>query len=298
MDLRTLIKANIRYKKGSFKSIIILMFIISLSVTTIVSLKKNFPESIQNAYDRQDVGNITLNIRKDFLTEEMINEVREYPTVKKVEVIDAITPDIYKFDNGRGGSFAIRVMAMMDKVDRLWNSDLSGYEAEVPPLSSGEVYLPRGLAEQDGVKVGDRLTLEFKDASYTFTVKGMVEEPVCGSVYMNLKTPFICSEDFERIREERIEAAKKDAVNAADLYEIVYITKAGDCELSDNRFASALSKETSIGSYAHGVLTRTDSIHYQSIMPDIILNIFAIFVIILSVIVFVVMSNSISSVSK
>ena len=295
MDLRTLIKANIRYKKGSFKSIIILMFIISLSVTTIVSLKKNFVQSIQNAFDRQDVGNITLNIRKDFLTEEMLGEVREHPLVKKVEVIDAITPDMYKFSNGRGGSFAIRVMAMMDKVDRLWNSDFSGYLEEVPPLSSGEVYLPRGLAEQDGAKVGDQLILEFKDTSYTFTIKGMVEEPVCGSVYMPMKTPFICSEDFERIRKERVEVAQNDPANTVDFYEIVYITKADDCELSDNRFASILSKETSIGSYAHGVLTRTDSIHYQSIMPDIILNIFAIFVIILSVIVFVVMSNSISS---
>ena len=72
MDLRTLIKANIRYKKGSFKSIILLMLLISLSITTIVSLKKNVKESLANAYDRQDVGNVTLNIRRDFLTEERV----------------------------------------------------------------------------------------------------------------------------------------------------------------------------------------------------------------------------------
>ena len=70
MDIRKLIKANIRYKKGSFKSIIILMFIISLSITTIVSLKKNFPDSISSAYDRYDVGDVTLNVRSDFVTDE------------------------------------------------------------------------------------------------------------------------------------------------------------------------------------------------------------------------------------
>ena len=295
MDLKTLIKANIRYKKGSFKSIIILMFIISLSVTTIVSLKKNFPDSIRNAYDRQCDGNISLNIRRDFLTEEMIEELREYPLVKKVEVIDAIAPDSYKFENGRGGSFSIRVMEMNDKVDRLWNSDLSDYEEEVPPLSPGEVYIPRGLAEQDRAKVGDQLTIEFKDASYTFTVKGLVEEPVCGSIYVSLKTPFICNEDFQKMMEDRRNAIRKDSSSEADLYEIVYITKADDCELTDNRFAATLAKENAIGSFAHGLLTRTDSLHYQGIMPDIILNVFAVFVIILSVIVFVVMSNSISS---
>ena len=295
MDLKTLIKANIRYKKGSFKSIIILMFIISLSVTTIVSLKRNFPESIRNAYDRQEVGNITLNIQKAFLTEEMIEDLREHSLVKKVDVIDAIAPDNYKFENGRGGSFNIRVMEMNDSVDRLWNSDLSDYEEEVPTLSPGEVYIPRALAEQDRAEVGDQLTIEFKGASYTFTVKGLVEEPVCGSVYISLKTPFICSEDFQRIVEDRSEAIRKDPSIVSDLYEIVYITKADDCELTDNRFAATLSKENAIGSFAHGLLTRTDSLHYQGIMPDIILNVFAVFVIILSVIVFVVMSNSISS---
>ena len=200
MDLKTLIKANIRYKKGSFKSIIILMFIISLSVTTIVSLKRNFPESIRNAYDRQEVGNITLNIQKAFLTEEMIEDLREHSLVKKVDVIDAIAPDNYKFENGRGGSFNIRVMEMNDSVDRLWNSDLSDYEEKVPPLSPGEVYIPRGLAEQDRAEVGDQLTIEFKGASYTFTVKGLVEEPVCGSVYISLKTPFICRRDLVRMQ--------------------------------------------------------------------------------------------------
>ena len=49
MDVFVLIKNNIKYKKGSFKSIIILMMIISMSVTAIVSLKKNFPDSIKAA---------------------------------------------------------------------------------------------------------------------------------------------------------------------------------------------------------------------------------------------------------
>ena len=43
------------------------------------------------------------------------------------------------------------------------------------------------------------------------------------------------------------------------------------------------------------MITRHDSLHYQGMMPDIILNIFLAFVIILAVIVFVVLSNSISS---
>ena len=45
MDIILLIKKNIRYKKGSFTSIIMLMLIIALSITTIVSIKENVPRS-------------------------------------------------------------------------------------------------------------------------------------------------------------------------------------------------------------------------------------------------------------
>ena len=295
MDIRKLIKANIRYKKGSFKSIIILMFIISLSITTIVSLKKNFPDSISSAYDRYDVGDVTLNVRSNFVTDEAFAEVRDYPTVKKVEMLDAIAPDSYEFSNGNGGFYSVRVMAMMDKVDHLWNKDYSGYESEVPPLKPGEVYIARGMAENESVSIGDTLTINFNDASYDFTVKGFVEEPVCGSSFMTLKTPFICQEDFDRLLQDRRRAVAADPSNVADLYKIVYITKADDCKLSDSRFASELSKETQLGGYATGLLTRNDSLYFQEMMPDIILNVFLVFVIILCVIVFVVMSNSISS---
>ena len=53
MDVIKLIRSNIRHKKGSFKSIIVLIMIIALSVSTIVSLKRNFPNSIESAYDRK-----------------------------------------------------------------------------------------------------------------------------------------------------------------------------------------------------------------------------------------------------
>ena len=295
MDLKTLIKANIRYKKGSFKSIILLMLIISLSVTTIVSLKKNVNESLANAYDRQDVGNVTLNIRREFLTEERVAEVRNHPTVKKVEVLPSLVPELYRYSGGQSCHFNIRVMAMMDKVDRLWNEEKTGYESEVPALSKGEIYIPRGMAEQDGVKVGDTVTFDFKGASYDFVIRGLVEEPVCGSVYMNMKIPFVSKEDFDRMTSDRDTALASDPGLAADFGRIVYITKADDCDLTDDRFAATLAKETEMGSYANGILTRTESLYYQGMEPDLILNIFLVFVIILSVIVFVVMSNSISS---
>lgn len=295
MDVIKLIRSNIRHKKGSFKSIIVLIMIIALSVSTIVSLKRNFPNSIESAYDRKYDANITLNIQKRYLTDEMLEELRNNPLVGEVIVCDSLHPDKCTYSNGKDVSFGIRLVAINDTVDAVWNENATALITDVPELSKGEIYLPRALKDYDDLKVGDTMTAYFEGASFEFTIKGFVEEPVCGSSFMPLKVPFICQEDFDEIAENRKQAIAENPDLAPDLNEIVYITKAADCDLTDSKFAQEINKTSDIESYASGVLTRSDSLYYHGLMPDIILNIFMSFVIILVVIVFVVMSNSISS---
>ena len=295
MDVIKLIRSNIRHKKGSFKSIIVLIMIIALSVSTIVSLKRNIPNSIESAYDRKYDANITLNIQKRYLTDEMIEDLKNNPLVGKVSVCDSLHPDKCTYSNGKKVSFGIRLVVINDTVDAVWNENATALITDVPELSKGEIYLPRALKDYDDLKVGDTMTAYFEGASFDFTIKGFVEEPVCGSSFMPLKVPFICQEDFDEIAENRKQAIAENPELAPDLNEIVYITKADDCDLTDSKFAQGINKTSDIESYASGVLTRSDSLYYHGLMPDIIMNIFLSFVIILVVIVFVVMSNSISS---
>ena len=295
MDIIKLIRSNIRYKKGSFKGIMILMMIIALSVSVIVSLKRNFPNSIESAYDRKYDANITLNIRSEFLTDEMVEELKDNPLVGDVSVIDALCPYRCTYSNGKNESFDTRFIAQNDTIDSIWNEDMTDIVTEVPKLSKGEVYLSRVLKDYDNLKIGDKMTVYFEGASYEFTIKGFVEEPACGSSLISLKVSFISQEDFDEIADNRKKALADNPEISLELFKIVYITKADDCDLTDNKFAQEINKTSDIESYAHGVLTKSESLYYHGLMTDIILNIFLSFVIILVVIVFVVMSNSISS---
>ncbi len=295
MDIFKLIRANIRHKKGSFKGIMVLMMIISLSVSVIVSLKRNFPNSIESTYDRKYDANITLNIRSEFLTDEMVEELKDNPLVGDVSVIDALCPYRCTYSNGKNESFDTRFIAQNDTIDSIWNEDMTDIVTEVPKLSKGEVYLSRVLKDYDNLKIGDKMTVYFEGASYEFTIKGFVEEPACGSSFISMKVSFISQEDFDEIADNRKKALADNPEISLDLYKIVYITKADDCDLTDNKFTQEINKISDIESYAQGVLTRSESLYYHGLMTDIILNIFLSFVIILVVIVFVVMSNSISS---
>ena len=294
MDIILLIKKNIRYKKGSFTSIIMLMMIIALSITTIVSIKKNVPKSIEAAYDRVYDSSTSYSIGNKYLTDELINEVLANPMVKRVEVRKALAPESFKYSDDKRSTFDISIMQMDTKLIRLWKEDFSGYTDTVPELNRGEIYVPRPMAENDGVGAGDKVTVGFKDTSYSFIIKGLVEEPSCGSSFMGYKAVFINQEDFNAIYSDREEAVKQDPEAVNDLYNTVYVTKEDDCDLSDAKFVSELNKATKLGSFATGI-TRAESLHYQGLMPEIIMNIFLSFVVILTVIVFVVMSNSISS---
>jgi len=294
MDIRLIIRKNIRYRKGSFTSIIMLMMIIAISITTIVSIKKNVPESIEAAYDRVYDSSISYNISHQFLTDEMLDEVSSHPLVKKVEERKALAPNGYIYSDDKRSSFDIRIMQMDTKLVRLWKEDFSGYADVVPELNHGEMYVPRAMANEDGACVGDRVKVVFKDSSYSFIIKGLVEEPSCGSSFMGFKAVFIDQEDFDSMYSDREAAALYDPEAVNDLYDMVYITKEDGCSLSDGKFVSELNKETKLGSFAAGI-TRAESLHYQGLMPEIIMNIFLTFVVILTVIVFVVMSNSISS---
>ena len=293
MDIITLVLANIRHKKGTFAGIMIFMLIISLSITSIVSLKRNFAASIEAAYDHANSGNIALNICRSYLTDDILDEVRAHPLVKDVSVSDTLITDRYILPDGSDGSFSLFISEQGDIPDRLWTPDLSGFEDSVPKLGKGEIYLPQAMSRNEDISIGDTITAVFSDKEYTFTVRGFIEEPVCGSAFIPIKAAYVCPDDAMAMTQYL--SSSSDPSLSLHLFSFVYIFKADDCGLTDNRFASELNKDTRIGSYASGIMTRADSIHYQDILPDIILNIFLSFVMILTVIVFVVMSNSISS---
>lgn len=51
MEILTLLKANIRHKKGSIVSVILLTLIIAMSVTTILSIKESAFKGVDNAHE-------------------------------------------------------------------------------------------------------------------------------------------------------------------------------------------------------------------------------------------------------
>lgn len=290
MEILTLLKANIRHKKGSFISIVILMAIISMSMTAILSVKENCTRSIENAYEQSGAGDIVLNIADRFLTDELLGSVEDHPMVDRVEIYDSLLSDKEEF-NGTTDTNAWLLTKLYDGI-KLFNDDLTAYEDEVPALKSGEIYVTQGVKTNMKCDIGDTLKLTTIAGEYEFTVKGFVLEPVCGASVMGFKVSYISDSDYEKMRSEAI-AAETDEKFGTD--RILYIFKDADCDLTPGQFLRRLNLDTGIVDSSFSSVTKDMSIYYTKLFPDIVLSVLTVFIAILIVIVLIVMGHSISS---
>ncbi|MBR4819474.1 MAG: hypothetical protein IKZ74_05425, partial [Clostridiales bacterium] len=60
MDILTLLRANIKRKKGTFLGIVFLMILVSMFLTTVFSVRKNVTKSIDDAYEEAHAANLMM----------------------------------------------------------------------------------------------------------------------------------------------------------------------------------------------------------------------------------------------
>ncbi|MBO5266177.1 MAG: hypothetical protein J6B08_02650 [Ruminiclostridium sp.] len=149
MEILKLLKANIKHKKGSFKSIAALMAIIVLSFTGTISNNDNIDRTIKEAKIWSCVPDMTVFMWKDDASEEVFEAIRNNPDVVDVKTRDCIMSN--------GDKIAGQEMYQSDylfpesyNVFRVFNDSFTGYIENPEPLKEGEIYIPysiKGLYE-------------------------------------------------------------------------------------------------------------------------------------------------------
>lgn len=289
MEILTLLKANIRHRKGSFVSIIILMLIISMSFTAIISIKDNCVDSIENALDKVNAADLTLFLNNATLNDELLDSVENHSSVKNVAMREVVASSGAEFGDNKDANRWM--MTKLTDEYRVLNDDMTDYADETPELNKGEMYISQGINTNLGCDIGDKIRVATVAGIYEFTIKGFVVEPICGSMNMGYKIVFISDEDFAQLQNKVIENATEDL--QAD-FRIMHIYKA-DESISDSKFKRQLNLDTGIVDYAFGSLQQSQSFEYTNIFPDIVLSVLLVFVFFLVAIVLIVMAHSITT---
>ena len=289
MEIFTLLSANIRRKKGSFTSIILLMLIISMALTAFLSISKSTRASIENAMKSADAPDINIYIMDDFYKPETIAKVRNHSSVDRVEEVDSIATR-YSLNGTVSHNTWILRKYDSEKYPRL-TDDCSGYSGSTQKPAKGEIFVTQGVLTSDEIKIGDKIKLYPTTAPYEqyateMTVAGVVVEPSQGSAMIGWKQIFISDEDFSRMF-----AANTERSNC----HIVRVYQSPDSTLSYAKFQRQLNLDTGVIDCANGAITREQSFHYTYLYTEIIVSILMVFLIFLTVIVMIVMNHSIAT---
>ena len=290
MDIRTLLRANLKSRKGAFVGIALLMMVISLLLTMIFSLKHNVKKSIDDAYIDQNIGTMMLNIDSQKVTDELLQKVKDHELVDHIETSQAILMRSHDIC-GKHSNENWLIVGLSDYVKRQFNDDFTAYEDEVHPLSNQGIYLTQGIATNTGCKTGDKIDFTTRAGSYSYTIEGFVVEPVCGASTIGWKTVYVSPEAYDEMASLVEQNPIPDMVG---MVTIVYVYKVYSCDLTDGQFAQKINQDTGISNYAYASETSAQMKYYTFIFTDICSSIMMVFAAILIVAVMIIMVHNIS----
>jgi len=290
MDILTLLRANIRRKKGTFIGIMLLMIIVSMFLFALFSIKKNVAKSIDDALEEANAANVIMNIPNERFSEELLAKVMEHPLVDHVETVQAVLMRKHTI-GGKEDNQSWLILPLNDTVTKQFNDDFSAYEDAVHPLSEKEIYLTQGIATNTGCKTGDDILFSTRYGEYTFTIKGFVVEPVCGSSMIGWKSVYVSKETFDKLTAEVDSVPNPDQTGNVT---VVYVYKKADCGLSDGAFSQRINKDTGIQNFAYASTTMSDMKYYTGLFSEMCCSIMLAFALILSVVLVVIMAHNIS----
>ena len=286
MEIIKLIKANIKHKKGAFKSIAALMAIIVVSFTVTVSNNDNIDKALTNAHSVLATPDVTAFLIEGKTDRSIIDDIKENPDVTGISATDCVNSGKASVDGYETYQMGM-IYPDSYKVYRVLNENFNGYIENPEPLGEGEIYLPYSFTGlYKGVKIGSEMVFGDEDTQYKFKVKGFIEESNFGSAVIGTKRYFVSDKDFEKIHE-----------NADGKY-FAKIIDAGIelCEGADY-FAvkKALDDSCGISDKSALIISSDETTAYTKLYSDTGSNILLVFLILLITIVIISMWHSIST---
>lgn len=293
MYLLSLLKANLRHKKGSFISVLILSMIIALAASTIISINTNIETRSDEAMDRIPMGELLVIANKRYVTDERVERIKGCSNVSDVSIVETVTQNL-KFGDKRNGNFTSFLSCDPEKFPyRVYKDNEREFEPDQAELKKGEVYLPISFKQEFNCKVGDTFVMPNGTNDETFTIKAFIEEPYLGSQTIGIKLAVMNKEDFSRLQ-KGIDIESKDDSYVKSL-SFVCISKNKDTQVTNSEFKKEINQASAIVDYGMITMFRSQCHYYTLIFTDILSAIMYVFLFLLAIVVLIVIGHSITS---
>ena len=283
--------ANIRSGKGAFKSIILLMMLLTFSFSGTVSNDDRLHEARTERFTEAGVPDLLVWIYDDLLTADMLHDVRENPHVQSADTKQCLQFVHAPLIGDKEGDVRLTLGAWESSI-RVFDDDFRDYASD-NTLSDGEIFLPSKMRLNDDFQKGAKITLQTNGGyDETFTVKGFYEDVMSGAITISGYNCIVTQHDFERIAAEKTDSFFGSERNVLSVQEL-YINGTG--ALSQTELRRELSENTALISTANGAFTRDMLSNSVEVFSKIGTRIVAVFSALLLTVVLIMMFNSIRS---
>ncbi len=300
MKYFTLLRANIKSQKGSFIGILTLVFMITISLLTVLSIWTN-----ANAYEAERIesvgyGDISYWMIHVSGVEELLRQINELEEVERADVSDMIYFEGYEV-RGENKETAVsdNSLYMLEWKEQenpyhIYKEDFTREEEITGGLSEGEIYVSPAFCSLHGAGIGDVIAVwpVGGEEEVSFTIKGYFEDPVAGSALMGMKQALITQTDKNKLA-ARIEDAKEQA--AGQKWSVFHLTKNPDTGLSEAEFQILLSEKSDLAGAAGFSYTKSTIMGFMLILENIFAGFLIVFVMALLVVAIIIIGHSISS---
>lgn len=297
MEILTLLKANIRYKKGSFICVLLLTFIISLCLTAIISMNYNIGERAEASFEINDIGDLVPIISDINCPDTMLQKLENNKNIDHIRVVTTITQKLEINNLSYGSSTFFAPYDQEQLSYKIYSNSGLSFHKNPEILKQGEIYVPISFERLYNSKIGDKAYLTTGDGIKTLTIKGYFEEPFLGAEMIGIKLALMNEEDFNLLNAGRIltkEERKTDDTSIRGYY-FVNIYQAKDSSLTMNNLKRLINDDSGIIGYSLFTSSQDQSKSFTLMFTQIISGIMLAFLILLFVVVLIVMGHSIST---
>lgn len=295
MEIKIVLTANIKRHKGCIFGIFLLLFLMSVSLCSVLALWHNSKEYVKQEMERMGFGNITSWVSGLTDAEALAEEIAAIPEVSHVGVQSIIYSE-YRLLEQQSDSEGHLVVYEPEKYPyRIFTEDLRGYQKDAVTINPGEIYLPPSLCSMFGAGLGDEITFPIarNGENKTFRIKGFFEDPFMGSSMIGMKSFLIGEQDFLEIAETVENAGIDGLARNGFMLHIFGQSKESGSAGELNRL---VNENTGLLSYTE--FTHSDAAirGFMMTLQNVFTGLFLSFVVILLLVSLVVLGHSIGSV--
>lgn len=294
MEIKTLLKCNLKSHRGTVFGVFVLILLVSLSLGTVLTVWLNSSWYVNHELERLGYGDLTAWVSGVSDAVPLAEEISALDEVGSVGVQSLIFSE-YEIGGQESDSEGQLITYEPEHYPyKFFADNLYSYQDAPTEIPQGEVYVSSSMASIFGAQIGESIIFPVarSGGDVTFTIAGFFEDPFMGSSMIGMKGFLINRQDHEKIAGSIREAGAGSLAREGFM---LHISQSENSHLAVSQFNAVLNEDTSLQSYVEFTHSRDAISGFMLTLQNVFTGLLLAFVAILILASMAVLSHSIGS---